>query len=89
MTGAAPLSLDRRVFIGEGPLLINMTLKASRIRTGRESRLFHLETTMRIVAVCAADRPFQNLMVKRRVELVLYFAVTSKAELRIAHFQHS
>ena len=89
VTGGAPFGLDRRVFISEWPLLISMTLNASRISSSCQSCLFGLETAMWIVAVRAAHRSFENLMVKGLVEIWLDFAVATQAKLRIAYFQHS
>lgn len=86
MTRRAPVSLDRSMFINKRALLIRVTLNASCVYTGRQSGLFQFKTAMRVVAIPAAHRAFKNLVVKGLTELMLYFAVASQANLRVACF---
>jgi hypothetical protein len=89
MTGHAAFGLHRGVFIGKRPLLIRVTLNASRISTGGQSRLLEFEPTMRIVAITAAHRAFQHFVMEGRGKCRLDLAVATDAELRVVHFQHS
>ena len=43
---------------------------------------------MSVVAISALHRPLENLVMERRIELVLYFAVATYAQLRLAYLQH-
>ena len=76
------------MFVGEWTLLIRVTLDASRIRAGGKPRLLQFKTTMRIVAVTALHRSFENFMMERRIKLRLHLTMTTQAELRLADFQH-
>lgn len=89
MTGHATFSLHRSMFKGKRPLLVGVTLNASRISAGGQSRLLELEPTMRIVAVTTAHRAFQDFVMERRIECRLDLAVATDAELRVIHLQHS
>ena len=64
-----------------------MTLDAGCVRTGREPRLFQFKTAVRVVAIAASHRAFENFMMERQIKLVLRFAVTTDAELRLIHLQ--
>ena len=88
VTSRAPLCFERRVFERERTLLVCVTLNASRVRTGGQSGLLELKTTMRIVAITTFHGPFENFVMERRVELGLHFTVATQAELRLANFQH-
>jgi hypothetical protein len=69
------------MFVDKRTLLVCVTLDASRVRAGRKSRLFELETAMRIVAIAALHRAFQDLVVEGQIKLVLGLAVTTYAKL--------
>ena len=88
MASRAAFGLDRRVFIGKRPLLVDVALNASRIGTGCQSRLFQLKAAMRVVTIAATHRSFQHLVVERRAELGLNFRVATAAQLRVVHLQH-
>ena len=79
MAGNASVGLHRSVFINKRTLLIRMTFNASCIGPGRQPSLFQFETAMRVMAISAAHRAFKNFVVKRLIELVLYFRVTIEA----------
>src|SRR5215213_4504972 len=84
MAGDAPIGLDRSMFVNERSLLVCVTLDASRVSAGRQSRLFQFETAMRIVAIAALHRTFQHLVMEGQIELVLRLAMTTQAKLRFA-----
>ena len=65
VTGDAPVSLNRRVFVNKRPLLVCVTFDASCIGSRRESRLFEFETTVGIVAIAALHRAFEHLVMER------------------------
>ena len=88
VAGRAPFRLEWRVFVGKWTLLVSVALDASRIRAGGQSGLFEFETTMRIVAITTLHRPFEDLVMKRRVKLRLHLTMTTQAELRLTAFQH-
>src|SRR5262249_42907679 len=89
VTRSAAFGLNRGMFVRERTLLVDVTLDASGISACRQSGLFQLEPAMRIVAIAAAYRAFQNLMMERHRERRLYFSMTTGAELRIVRAQHS
>jgi hypothetical protein len=76
------------MFIGERALLIGMTLHACGVCTCSQSRLLKFKPSMWIVAITALHRPFEDLVVKRHVELVLGLRMTAHAKLRIAFLEH-
>ena len=84
MARSTSFRLEWRVFESERSLLVGMTLNARRICAGCQSRLFELETTVRIVAIAALHRTFQHLVMERQVELVFRLTMTIQAELRLA-----
>ena len=88
VTGRAPFSFKRRVFVSERTLLVGVTLDASRIRAGGQSGLFEFETTMRIVAIAALHGSFENLMMERCTKLRLHLTMTTHAEPWLPDFQH-
>ena len=88
VAGRAAFSFQRRVFEGEWTLLVRVTLDASRIRTGGQSGLLEFETSVRVVAIAALHRPFENLVMKRSVKLRLHFTMTTHTELRLSYLQH-
>jgi len=89
MTGHTPFGLDGSMFISERSLLVCVALNTRGIGASREPCLLQLKTAVRIVAIAALHRPFENLMMERRIELVLRFAMATQAKLRLAHLQHS
>lgn len=87
MTGDAPIGLNGSMFVNKGTLLVCVTLNASRICAGRESRLFKFKTAVGIVAIAALHRTFQHLMMEGQVELVFGLTMTTQAKLGLAHFE--
>jgi hypothetical protein len=75
------------MFVGERTLLIRVALNASSIRAGCEPGLLEFKTTMRIVAIAALHRSFENLMMKRLGEIRLRLAMTTHAQLRLTRLQ--
>ena len=73
------------MFVDKRTLLVRVTLDASRVGTGRESRLFEFKTAVRIVAIAALHRTFQHFVMEGQVELVFGFTMTTEAKLRFAH----
>jgi hypothetical protein len=89
MTSRASFSFYRSMFVGERTLFVHVTFNASCVGTSGQSGLFEFKTTMRIMAINATDRAFQNLMVKGRAEIRFDLAVAAHAKLRIAGLQDS
>lgn len=87
VTRRTAFSLQRRMFIGEGSLLVRVTLYAGRIRARGQPGLLELKTAMRIVTITALHHAFENFVMKRLVEIRLHFAVTAHAKLRLASLQ--
>ena len=81
MTRAASFCFDRGVFESEWTLLVGVTLYTSSIRANRQSRLFELKTAMRIMTIAALHGSFENLVMKRQIELVLRFGMTGNTKL--------
>src|SRR5829696_8259200 len=77
-----PIGLDRSMFVNERALLVYVTLDASRVSAGSESRLLKFETAVGIVAIAALHRAFEYLVMEGQVELVLSLAMTTQAKLR-------
>ena len=75
------------MFVNKRALLVRVTLDAGRVRAGREPRLLEFETAMRIVTIRTLHGAFENLVMERQIKLVLYFAVTTNAELGFAGAQ--
>ena len=84
MTGYASISFNRRVLVNKWPLLVCVTLDASGIGSGRQSRLFELKTAVRIVAIATLHRAFEHFVMERQIELVLRLAMTTETKLRFA-----
>jgi len=84
VAGDAPIGLDGSMFVNEGSLLVCVTLDASRVGAGRQSRLFKFETAVRIVAIAALHRTFEYLVMEGQIELVLSLTMTTQAKLRFA-----
>jgi len=82
MTRDTPFSLHRGVFESEWTLFVRMTLNTGRVDSGRQSGLLEFKTAMWIVAITALHSTFENLVMKRQIELVLYFGVATQAKLR-------
>ena len=80
----APFGLYGSVLVNKRTLFVCVTLDASCIGAGRQSRLLEFKAAMRIVAIAALHRAFQHFVMERQVELVLGFAVTTKTELGLA-----
>ena len=85
----AAFSLERRVLVREGTLLIRVTFDASRIGASGEPCLLEFKTAMRIMAVTAFHGPFKNLVMERLGKIGLHFTMTTHAELRLAHLQYA
>ena len=88
VTRDAALGLNRCMLVDERPLLVCVTLEASRVGAGRESRLFKFKPAVRVVTIAALHCTFQHLVVERQVELVLRLTVTSKTKLWLARLEH-
>jgi hypothetical protein len=88
MTSRATFCLQRRVLICERPLLIGVTLNTRGVSPGRESRLFRFKSPVRVVTIATLNRPFQNLMVKRFVEIRVHFGMATDTELSLTQLQH-
>lgn len=65
MTSNASFGLNRRMLVDKRSLLVSVTLNTCRIRTCREARLLQLEPAVRIVAIAALHRAFEDLVMKR------------------------
>ncbi len=78
----------RGVFISEWTLLVRMTFNASSISAGCQSRLFELETAVRVMTIAATHRTFHDFVVEGHRERGFHFAVATQTKLRVAHFQH-
>jgi len=86
VTRDAPLGLQRRMLENKRSLLVCVTLDASRVGAGRQSRLLELETAVRVVAITTLHRAFQHFVMERQVELVLGLAMTIETKLWLAIF---
>jgi hypothetical protein len=75
------------VLINKWTLLICVTLDAGRISAGSKSGLFEFKTAMGIVAIAALHGAFKNLVMERKIKLVLHLAVAAQTKLRLARFQ--
>ena len=75
------------MFESKWALLVRMTLDARGVCACSQPRLLELKTTVRIVAIAALHRAFQNLVMERKIKLVLCFAMTTQAKLRLARFE--
>ena len=84
VTRDAAIGLDRSMLVNKRSLLVCMTLDAGCVGAGSESRLLELEAAVRIVAIAALHHSFEHLVMKRQVELVPGFAVTTQAKLWLA-----
>lgn len=87
VTGYAPFCLHRGVLVNKWTLLIRVTLDARRICAGSKSGLFELKTAMWVVAVAALHGAFKDLVMERKIKLVLHLGMTTEAQLRFTHFQ--
>src|SRR5436853_4700387 len=86
-TGAA-LDLRRRMLINERPLLVGVALDAGGINAHRQPCLFLLEAAVRIMAIAALHRAFEDAVMERLGELRLHLVVAGQAELRVVANQH-
>ena len=87
VTRDAAIGLHRRMLVYKRSLLVGVTLEASGVRSGRESRLFEFETAVRIVTIAALHRAFQHLVMERQIELVLRLTVATETELWLARLE--
>ncbi len=87
VTRDATVRLHRSMLERKWSLLVCVTLDARGVRTDRQPRLLQLETAVRIVAVAAFHRAFEDLVMRREGELVFDLAVTVQAKLRLTDFQ--
>ena len=87
MTRYTPFGFNRGMFVNKRTLFVCMTFYASRIGTGRESRLFQFKTTMRVVTITALHRAFKHLVMEGQIKLVLHLSVAAQAQLWLADFQ--
>ena len=87
MTGDAAFGLDGSMLENKRSLLVGVTLKARSVSAGGESGLFKLKTTVRVVTITAFHRPFEHLVMKRQIELVLRLTMTTETKLRLAPLQ--
>jgi len=87
MAGHTTFSLNWSMFKRERTLFVSVALDTGSVCSGRQSGLFCFETAVRVVAIRTTHYAFENLMMERLVELMLYFAVATKAKLGIAHLQ--
>lgn len=83
----AAVCLYWRVFIHERPLLVRMTFNARSVSACCESGLFKFKAAVRVMAIAAPHRPFENFMVERQVKLVFRFGVAAYTKLRLIHLQ--
>ena len=88
MTSRTAFRFQRRVLERERPLLVGVTFNAGCVRSGSQSGLFQFKSTVRVVAVTALHRAFQDLVMERSAERRLHFVVATHAELRLPGFQH-
>ena len=84
MTGNAAVGFDRSMLVNERPLLVCVTLDASRVSARRQSCLFKFETAVRVVAIAALHCAFQHFVVERQIELMLGLAMTTETKLWLA-----
>lgn len=64
MTRTAAFRLHRGMLESKWPLLVRMTLHASRICASGQSRLFEFKTAMWIMAIAALHSSFENLVME-------------------------
>ena len=84
VTRDAAVCLYGRMFERERTLLVGVALNTRRVRAGGQPGLLELETAVRIVTVAALHRAFEDLVMKRLVEVGLNFVVAAYAQLRFA-----
>ena len=89
MASGAALKLERAVFEYERSLLVGVALDTSRISANCQLGLFLFEPAVRIVAIAALHRAFENFMVKGLAELSFRFVVAGHAKLRLVCGKHS
>jgi hypothetical protein len=71
--------LYRRVFVYKWSLLVRVTFNTSGIGTGSQSRLFQLETAVRVVTIATPHRAFEHFMMERQVKLMLHLRMAANA----------
>ena len=87
VTSDATFSLKRCVLVGERTLFVSMTLNARSISAGCQPRLLQFETAVWVVTIAALHHALQDFVMKRLVEVRLYFTMTTNAELGLPDFQ--
>lgn len=88
MASDAAFGLDRSVLIRERTLFVHVAFDTCGITARRQPGLLQLKTAVRIMAIAATHRTFQNFMMERRRERWFDFGVATGAELRIVLLQH-
>ena len=83
VTRDASFGLDWSVLVNERTLFVCVTLDAGGIGASGQSRLFQLKSAVRVVTIAALHRAFQHFVMERQIELMLRFAVTTDAKLRL------
>ena len=81
VTRDAAVGLYGSVLVNKRSLLVRMTLDARCVGARRESCLLEFETAMRIVAVTALHRAFQNLVMEGQIELMFCLTVATETKL--------
>ena len=66
VTSRASFGFHRSMFISEWSLLVHVAFNTSRVRAGCQPGLFQFKAAVRIMAIAAPHRAFQNFVVKRR-----------------------
>jgi hypothetical protein len=80
----AAFDLQRRVFEDKWSLLIGVALETRNISAHRQSCLFHLKATVRVMAVVALDLAFEHPVVEGHAKLRLHLGVATDAKLWLA-----
>ena len=84
----APFNFRGRMLKHKGPLLVGVALHACGVGACIEPGLLRFESTVRVMAVAALHRAFEDPVMERLCELGLRFVVTSHAQLRLVSHQH-
>ena len=88
VTSRTTFSLQRRMFVSEGTLLIRVAFNTGGVRASGQSGLLEFKPAMRVMAITALHFSFENLMMRWLVEVRLCFTMATHAELRLPGFQH-
>ena len=84
----AAFDLQGRVLEDKRSLLISVALETRNISAHRQSCLFQLKATVRVVAVVALDLTLEHLVVEGHAKLRLHLGVATDAKLWLAGLQH-